>query len=279
MKVKADEAGLIPANVRCMDRILLEPMSSSWGDKMGDPAFRIKKMGIESESWPAVQARVEEIILGALAKMQEADARYQKMVAEQPADYVYETSVPGPAPKAASEIPMPVRFPHDWFNLPDRPDGWRWSPQIEEIPETIAFIPTQIDDTATGPATWKNAKTAIELQMAKIRERNERAAEEADDDEEAEREDELLTDVDNRPFVMNQFGLSKLPCESATNFLMEHWNEIVRAGHKKYGQWYDLTKVQRFDVGIAWLEAFNDADEETAYPIYDWIEWAQNHRA
>ena len=99
MKVKADEAGRIPANVRCMDRILMESMSWNWGDKKedGSIAFRVKQVTIKAESWPTIQALVEESILGALARMQEADARYQKLIAEKPANYVYETAVPGPA--------------------------------------------------------------------------------------------------------------------------------------------------------------------------------------
>ncbi len=202
MKVKADEDGRIPVSVRCTDRILMESMDSAWGTKKdGETIFRVRMMTIKAESWLAIQALVEEVILGAIARMQEADARYQKLIAEKPADYVYETSVPGPAK------------------------------------------PTQ---------TLYNAETLYKV--------------------------DLIAE-NSRAWAMEQFGLSQPPCESAAKFLSKHSDDITRHAKELYGgQWWNLTPAQRFDAGISWLWAFGN-DEDTVYPIDEWVEWAGEHRA
>lgn len=202
MQVKADENGHVPVSVRSMNGVLGEHMHKRWGNLNQTSGWRVKEVSIEGGTWPAVQAKVEENILAVLACMQEADERYHRLVAEQPADYVYDTTVPGPA------TPEP----------------------------------------ATPPA-----------------------------DEEEEREERF---VDNRPWAMAEFGLSELPCSAAANFLAKHFDDIVRFGERERSEkWHQLYTIDRFSLGIKWLEALVEADDEAAYPIHDWIEWARDHWA
>lgn len=163
MQVKADENGHVPVSVRSMNGVLGEHMHKRWGNLNQTSGWRVKEVSIEGGTWPAVQAKVEENILAVLACMQEADERYHRLVAEQPADYVYDTTVPGPA------TPEP----------------------------------------ATPPA-----------------------------DEEEEREE-----------------------------------------RERSEKWHQLYTIDRFSLGIKWLEALVEADDEAAYPIHDWIEWARDHWA